>query len=94
MARRWVVPDSGILRERYEQLRQRALERTATGMGSELAMCRGMRSWMEAGWREEMAPVSPAPSGGGLQPDHSFQQMAAVWASVLVGQAERSHRGL
>lgn len=57
-------------------------------------MCRGMRSWMEAGWREEMVPVLPAPSEGRLQPNQGFRQMAAVWASALVGQAERSHRGL
>jgi len=49
---------------------------------------------MEAGWREEIAPVAPAPLKGRLDPDHGFQQMVAVWASLLVGQAERSHRGL
>src|SRR5580658_1089333 len=89
-------PDSGMLREQYEQIRQRALERTATGIGigSDLAMRRGMRSWMEAGGREEFAPVTPAPTEGRLQPDRGLQQMAAVWASVFVEQAERSHRGL
>jgi hypothetical protein len=85
-----------MLREQYEQIRQRALERTATGIGigSDLAMRRGMRSWMEAGGREEFAPVTPAPTEGRLQPDRGLQQMAAVWASVFVEQAERSHRGL
>jgi hypothetical protein len=49
---------------------------------------------MEAGWREEFAPLTPAPSEGRTQPNPGMQQMAALWASVLVGQAERSHRGL
>jgi len=80
-----------MLRERYEQIRERALERTAVGSGSDVVMRWGMRWWMEAGWREEM--VAPAPAEGRLRPERGFQQMAAVWASVLVSQAERSYGG-
>ena len=82
-----------MLRERYEQMRERALERTAMGAGSDLVMRQGMRSWMEAGWPQESAAVAPAPAERRLRPDQDFQQMVAVWASVLVGQAERSHGG-
>ncbi len=80
-----------MLRERYEQIRERALERTS--IGSDVVMRRGMRSWMEAGGREEVAPVAPASHAGRPQPDQAFQQIVAVWASVLVGQAERSYGG-
>jgi hypothetical protein len=82
-----------MLRERYEQIRERALERTASGIGSDVAMRRGMRSWMEAGWRQEAIPVAPASQEGRPQPDRVFQQIVAVWASVFVGQAERSYGG-
>lgn len=82
-----------MLRERYERIRERALEPAAAGVGSDVVMCRGMRSWMETGWQGEMAPVAPAPTEGRLPPDRAFQQIVAVWASVLVGQAERSYRG-
>lgn len=81
-----------MLRERYEQIRARFLERTAMDVGSDVVMRRGLRSWMEAGSREEIPPRAPSPHAGGLQPDHGFQQMVALWASVLVGQAERSLR--
>jgi hypothetical protein len=83
-----------MLRQNYEQLRQKALEQRATGIGSAMVMQRGMRSWMEAGWREEIAPASTTPTERRLEPDHAMEQMAAVWASLLLGQAERSHRGL
>jgi hypothetical protein len=82
-----------MLRERYEQIRKRALERTAIGIGSDVVMRRGMRSWMEASWQEEVASVAPACQEGRPQPDQAFQQLVAVWASVLMGQAERSSGG-
>ena len=82
-----------MLRERYEQIRARALERTAIGIGSEVVMRGGMRSWIEAGGREEVALVARASHEGRPQPDQVFQQLVAVWASVLVGQAERSYGG-
>ena len=81
-----------MLRQRYEQIRERALERTAIGIGSDVVMRRGMRSWMEAGWREEV-PVASAIQEGRPQPDRAFQQIVTVWASVFVGQAERSYGG-
>lgn len=80
-----------MLRERYEQIRERVLERTAMDIGSDIVMLRGMRSWMEAVWREGMASLAPASPESKLRPDHGFQQIVAVWASVLVGQAERSY---
>jgi hypothetical protein len=82
-----------MLRERYEQMRERALERTALGTGSDLVMGRGMRSWMETGWQEETAVIAPAPAGRRLQPEQNFQQIVTVWASVLLWQAERSYGG-
>jgi hypothetical protein len=82
-----------MLRQRYEQIRERALARTAIGIGSEVAMRRGMRSWMEAGWREEVTSAAPAPHAERPQPDRAFQQIVTVWASVFVGQAERSYGG-
>ena len=82
-----------MLRERYEQMRERALERTALGTGADMVMRRGMRSWMEAGWQEQTAVTAPAPADGRLRPEQNFQQIVAVWASVLVGQAERSYGG-
>jgi hypothetical protein len=82
-----------MLRQRYEQIRERALQRTAIGSGSEVVMRRGMRSWMEAGGREEAASVVPAAAAERLPPDPALQQIAAVWASVLVSQAERSYGG-
>jgi hypothetical protein len=82
-----------MLRKRYEQMRERALERTAMGAGSEMVMRRGMRSWMEAGWQEASVAVTSALAEERLQPDQDFQPIVAVWAGVLVGQAERSYRG-
>jgi hypothetical protein len=81
------------MRERYEQIRERALQRTAIGIGGDVVMLRGMRSWMEAGWREEAAPVALASREGRPQLDQAFQQIVAVWASVFVGQAERNYDG-
>ena len=82
-----------MLRQRYEQIRERALERTALSISSDVVMRRGMRSWMEAGGREEVSPVAPAFSDGGPQVEPAFQQIVAVWASVFVDQAERSYGG-
>jgi len=48
-----------MLRERYEQIRQRALERTAIAVGSGVVIRHGMRSWMETGFREEAAAEVP-----------------------------------
>jgi len=82
-----------MLRKRYEQIRERVLERTGISRGSEGLMCRGMRSWMEAGGREEMVSVAPAFAEGRTQADPAFRQIVTVWASALVGQAERSYGG-
>jgi hypothetical protein len=82
-----------MLRERYEQIRQRALERTAIAVGSGVVIRHGMRSWMETGFREEAAAGVPVFPEGGPPPDGSFQQIVAVWATVLVGQAERNCDG-
>jgi hypothetical protein len=82
-----------MLRERYEQIRQRALERTAIAMGSGVVIRHGMRSWMETSSWEEAAAGAPALQEGRSPADQSFQQIVAVWASVLVGQAERSCGG-
>lgn len=82
-----------MLRERYEQIRERAIERTASSMGSNVVMRQGMRSWMEAGGREEIATVAPGFHQGTMQVDPAFRQIVAVWASVLVDQAERSSGG-
>jgi hypothetical protein len=86
-----------VLRKRYEQLRERALERTlertVISIGSDVVMCRGMRSWMEAGGGEEMPAVAPAFPEGRTQTDAAFRQIVTVWASVLVSQAERSYGG-
>ncbi len=79
-----------MLRERYEQIRQRAIQRTGISIGSEVVMRRGMRSWMEACGREDMSPVAPAFPDAGPQVESAYRQIAAVWADVLVGQAERS----
>lgn len=84
------VPDSGILRERYEQIRERALEQTANAIGSDVLTRCGMRAWMEADWREQVGPVAPAFPAARPRPDVNFQQIVTVWASVLMGQAERS----
>lgn len=80
-----------MLRERYEQMREQALVRV--GMGSAILMRQGMRSWMEAGGQEDSAEVLTPPPEGRLRPDMDFQQVVAVWAGVLVGQAERSYSG-
>jgi hypothetical protein len=82
-----------MLRERYEQMRERALERSAKGAASDMVMRRGMRSWMEAGRQEERAALAPDPAEWRLRPDQDFQKIVAVWASVLVWQAERSYGG-
>jgi hypothetical protein len=63
-----------MLRERYEQIREQSLERSAIGIGSEVVMRRGMRSWMEADWRQEVGPVAAALPAGGLQPDLVFSR--------------------
>ena len=81
-----------MLRERYEHIRKRALERTALAGGSEVVMRRGMRSWMEAGWRQEATP-EPAVQEEKPQLDQAFQPIVTVWASVFVSQAERSYGG-
>jgi hypothetical protein len=78
-----------MLRERYEQIRQSALERTAIAMGSGVVIRHGMRSWMETGG-EEVAAVAPIFQEGRPPADEFFQRIVAVWASVLMGQAERS----
>jgi len=82
-----------MLRQCYEQIRERALHRTAPSISSDVVMRRGMRSWMEAGGREEVSPATPAFPDGGPQVEPAFQQIVAVWAGVLVGQAERSYGG-
>jgi len=82
-----------MLRKRYEQIRERALERTVISSGSEVLMRRGMRSWMEAGGWEEMAAVGPAFPEGRTQTDPAFRQIVTVWASALIGQAEGSYGG-
>ena len=82
-----------MLRERYEQIRQRALQRNGISIGSEVVMRRGMRSWMEACGREDMSPMAPALPDAGPQVESAYRQIAAVWADVLVGQAERSYGG-
>ncbi len=78
-----------MLCRRYEQVRARALQRAAMGI-SDTMLRLGMRSWMEAGCQAEMTDVAPAATHGTLPPDESFRQIVTVWASVLVGQAERS----
>lgn len=82
-----------MLRQRYEQIRERALQRTAIAIGSDVVMRRGMRSWMETGWRQEVAREAPAFPEETPQLDQAFQQIVAVWASVFVSQAERSYGG-
>lgn len=82
-----------MLRARYEQIRQRALERTALAMGSGILIRQGMRSWMEAGAGESVAVGTPVSPQGTAPAGPWFPQMVAVWASVLVGQAERSCDG-
>ena len=82
-----------MLRQRYEQIRERAIGRTAIGIRNDVVMRRGMRSWMEAGGREEVSPMAPAFPGGGPPVEPALQQIVAVWAGVLVSQAERSYGG-
>jgi len=82
-----------MLRERYEQMREQALEWAGTGPPPPGAMRWGMRSWMEAGGQLENATVMSAPAERRSQPDWEFSQMVAVWARVLVWQAERSYGG-
>lgn len=82
-----------MLRERYEQMREQALERAGIGPPNAGAMRWGMRSWMEAGDQQEDGIVMSAPVATRSQPDWEFSQMVAVWARVLVGQAERSYGG-
>ena len=72
-------------------MRERAL--TQAG-GRELGMRWGMRSWIEAGGREQAAPVAPTgQERTEPPPEDRWQQIAALWASVFVGQAERSQCG-
>jgi len=61
------------------------------GMG-DTTLRLGMRSWMEAGCQAASADVAPAARHEKLPLDESFRQMVTVWASVLMGQAERSYR--
>jgi hypothetical protein len=49
-----------MLRKRYEQIRERALERTAIAFGSDVVMRRGMRSWMETGSRVILNFTAPS----------------------------------
>jgi len=78
-----------MLCQRYEQVRARALQRTALGISATM-MRLGMRSWMEAGGQTERTDAAPTATHPTLPPDESFRQIVTVWASVLVGQAERS----
>ena len=73
-----------MLRERYEQIRQRALERTAMAIGSGVVIRDGMRSWIESGSWEEAAVGAPAFRGERPPADQVFQQIVAVLASVFV----------
>jgi hypothetical protein len=82
-----------MLRQQYEQIRERALKRTALAFESDVVMRRGMRSWMETGCRQEVAPAAPAFQEETPQPDQAFRQIVTLWASVLVSQAERSYGG-
>jgi hypothetical protein len=82
-----------MLRERYEQVREQALERAGSGPANTGEIRWGMRSWMEAGSQPENSTVRSAPVETRSQPGWEFSQMVAVWASVLVWQAERSYRG-
>lgn len=80
-----------MLRQRYEQVRARVLQRAATGTGDTMLRL-GMQSWMEAGCQAEMTDVAPIAMHRTLLPeDESFRRMVTVWASVLMGQAERSY---
>jgi hypothetical protein len=78
-----------MLRQRYEQVRAQALQRTAVGI-SDTRLRVGMRSWMEAGGEAEMTEVAPVSTPGTLKSEERFREIVAVWAGVLVGQAERS----
>ena len=82
-----------MLRERYEQMREQALERTGSGTANAGKIRWGMRSWMEAGYQPENSTARSAPVEMHFQPGWEFSQMVAVWATVLVWQAERSYRG-
>jgi hypothetical protein len=79
-----------MLAQRYEQVRARALQPTAMRI-SDTILRRGMRSWMEAGWQTEMTEVAPAATHRAPPPEESFRQIVTVWASLLLGQAERSN---
>jgi hypothetical protein len=59
----------------------------------DMVMRRGMRSWMEAGGREEVGPVASASPAARPRADQVFQQIVAVWAGLFVRQAERSYGG-
>jgi hypothetical protein len=74
-------------------MREQALERSGIGSPNPGAMRWGMRSWMETGDQQENATVLSAPVEMRSQPDWEFSQMVAVWAGVLVWQAERSYGG-
>ena len=74
-------------------MREQALERAGIDPANAGAMRWGMRSWMEAGDQQEDATVRSAPIEMRSQPAWEFSQMVAVWARVLVWQAERSYGG-
>jgi hypothetical protein len=78
-----------MLRQRYEQIRERALRQTTTAIGSDMAMGQGMRSWIEIGGPQEVVREAATFQHETGQHNRVFQQMAAVWASVFVSQAER-----
>lgn len=79
-----------MLRERYERMRERALIQ-ADGWG--LTMSEGMRSWIEAGGSQPGTFLTPARHRQHQPYPERFQQIVALWASVLVSQAERNEDG-
>ena len=85
-------PAAEKLRQRYEEMRERALARAAIGTGSGILVRQGMRSWMETGC-SETAAATLAPAAGRLRPDQVFPQIVAVLAGLLVWQAERNYSG-
>jgi hypothetical protein len=78
-------------RARYEKMRAQVSGRVGSGTGSDIVMRQGMRSWMETGRQQDSPADGPPPAEGHLRPDRNFQQIVAVWAGVLMGQAERSY---
>jgi hypothetical protein len=88
VAREWRAVS---LRQRYEQIRARALE--DKGACSGMAMRWGMRSWIEADPQTEMPLITSGPKEQTGPLDHSWREMVVVWASVIVSQAERNYGG-